>query len=199
MWKMARGAPSCRSIPLLNMLTTTPMPPSEQPILQVRDLVRAFGGIVAVNNFSLDVYPGSIHGLIGPERCRQDHNLQRHQRLLCAVQRQGHLSWRGHFGPGNQRAGRAWAHPDLSGHDPVSSVERARQCPPRLSPQRQGRCRQPYSRPRPCHGRRCRREGARHPSSSSPCSIWPTSSPPTYPMVISGRWAWPWRSPPIRS
>jgi branched-chain amino acid transport system ATP-binding protein len=40
--------------------------PAEQPILQVRDLVRAFGGIVAVNDFSLDVYPGSIHGLIGP-------------------------------------------------------------------------------------------------------------------------------------
>ena len=39
---------------------------AEQPILQVRDLVRAFGGIVAVNDFSLDVYPGSIHGLIGP-------------------------------------------------------------------------------------------------------------------------------------
>ncbi len=43
-----------------------PMTPAEQPILQVRDLVRAFGGIVAVDNFSLDVYPGSIHGLIGP-------------------------------------------------------------------------------------------------------------------------------------
>jgi branched-chain amino acid transport system ATP-binding protein len=40
--------------------------PSEQPILQVRDLVRAFGGILAVNRFSLDVYPGTIHGLIGP-------------------------------------------------------------------------------------------------------------------------------------
>src|SRR6476620_2962575 len=39
---------------------------AEQPILQVRDLVRAFGGIVAVNDFSLDVYAGSIHGLIGP-------------------------------------------------------------------------------------------------------------------------------------
>jgi branched-chain amino acid transport system ATP-binding protein len=40
--------------------------PAAQPILQVRDLVRAFGGIVAVDNFSLDVYPGTIHGLIGP-------------------------------------------------------------------------------------------------------------------------------------
>jgi branched-chain amino acid transport system ATP-binding protein len=38
----------------------------DQPILQVRDLVRTFGGIVAVNDFNLDVYPGSIHGLIGP-------------------------------------------------------------------------------------------------------------------------------------
>ncbi|MGB6348367.1 MAG: ABC transporter ATP-binding protein [Methyloceanibacter sp.] len=42
------------------------MTPTEQPLLQVRDLVRAFGGIVAVDGFSLDVYPGSIHGLIGP-------------------------------------------------------------------------------------------------------------------------------------
>jgi branched-chain amino acid transport system ATP-binding protein len=47
-------------------MLNTPMPPAEQPILQVRDLVRAFGGILAVNQFSLDVYPGSIHGLIGP-------------------------------------------------------------------------------------------------------------------------------------
>ena len=39
---------------------------SEPPILQVRDLVRAFGGVVAVNGFNLDVYPGTIHGLIGP-------------------------------------------------------------------------------------------------------------------------------------
>jgi branched-chain amino acid transport system ATP-binding protein len=42
------------------------MPSAEQPILQVRDLVRAFGGVVAVNGFSLDVYQGAIHGLIGP-------------------------------------------------------------------------------------------------------------------------------------
>jgi branched-chain amino acid transport system ATP-binding protein len=44
----------------------SPITSTGQPILQVRDLVRTFGGIVAVNNFSLDVYPGSIHGLIGP-------------------------------------------------------------------------------------------------------------------------------------
>jgi len=40
--------------------------PITPPILQVQALVRSFGGIVAVNDFSLDVYPGAIHGLIGP-------------------------------------------------------------------------------------------------------------------------------------
>jgi len=40
--------------------------PHVEPLLQVRNLVRAFGGIMAVNDFSLDVYPGTIHGLIGP-------------------------------------------------------------------------------------------------------------------------------------
>ena len=39
---------------------------TEPPILQVRDLVRAFGGIVAVNGFNLDVYQSTIHGVIGP-------------------------------------------------------------------------------------------------------------------------------------
>ena len=42
------------------------MTPVEQPILQVRDLVRTFGGVVAVDGFGFDVYRGSIHGLIGP-------------------------------------------------------------------------------------------------------------------------------------
>jgi branched-chain amino acid transport system ATP-binding protein len=42
------------------------MMPAEQPILQVRDLGRTFGGIVAVSDLSLDVRAGSIHGLIGP-------------------------------------------------------------------------------------------------------------------------------------
>jgi branched-chain amino acid transport system ATP-binding protein len=42
------------------------MMPTAQPILQVRNLGRLFGGIVAVNDLSLDVRAGSIHGLIGP-------------------------------------------------------------------------------------------------------------------------------------
>ena len=48
------------------MMLNPPGTPADKPILQVRDLARTFGGIVAVNDFSLDVYQGSIHGLIGP-------------------------------------------------------------------------------------------------------------------------------------
>jgi branched-chain amino acid transport system ATP-binding protein len=40
-------------------------PPAE-PILSVRDLTRSFGGLVAVNGVSFDVYAGEIYGLIGP-------------------------------------------------------------------------------------------------------------------------------------
>lgn len=37
-----------------------------EPILQVRDVVKDFGGIRAVNRCTLDVAPGTITGLIGP-------------------------------------------------------------------------------------------------------------------------------------
>src|SRR5881275_3213038 len=37
-----------------------------EPILAVRHLTRAFGGLVAVNDVSFEVYPGEIYGLIGP-------------------------------------------------------------------------------------------------------------------------------------
>ena len=42
------------------------MPPAKDTILQIRDLGRTFGGIVAVSDLSLDVKAGTIHGLIGP-------------------------------------------------------------------------------------------------------------------------------------
>lgn len=35
-------------------------------MLSVRDLTRSFGGLVAVNGVSFDIYPGEIYGLIGP-------------------------------------------------------------------------------------------------------------------------------------
>ena len=39
---------------------------SNQPILQVRDATKSFGGIVAVSRVSLDVHAGEILGIIGP-------------------------------------------------------------------------------------------------------------------------------------
>jgi len=39
---------------------------SNQPILQVRDATKSFGGIMAVNRVSLDVHAGEILGIIGP-------------------------------------------------------------------------------------------------------------------------------------
>ena len=37
-----------------------------QPILQVRDVFKAFGGILALNRVSFDVHEGEILGIIGP-------------------------------------------------------------------------------------------------------------------------------------
>jgi branched-chain amino acid transport system ATP-binding protein len=39
---------------------------SEKPILEARELTKAFGGILALNRVSFDVYPGEILGIIGP-------------------------------------------------------------------------------------------------------------------------------------
>jgi len=43
-------------------------PPSTPtaPILEVRQLTRAFGGLIAVNDLSFDICRGEIYGLIGP-------------------------------------------------------------------------------------------------------------------------------------
>ena len=36
------------------------------PLLSVRKLTKTFGGLVAVNDVSFDIYPGEVYGLIGP-------------------------------------------------------------------------------------------------------------------------------------
>lgn len=38
---------------------------AQQPILQVKNLSKHFGGLVAVDNVSLEVYPGEVVGLLG--------------------------------------------------------------------------------------------------------------------------------------
>lgn len=39
---------------------------TEKPVLQLKNICKAFGGIVAADHISLEVYPGEIVGLIGP-------------------------------------------------------------------------------------------------------------------------------------
>jgi branched-chain amino acid transport system ATP-binding protein len=39
---------------------------SVQPILELKNVTRRFGGLLAVNDLSMSVEPGKIHGLIGP-------------------------------------------------------------------------------------------------------------------------------------
>ncbi len=38
----------------------------QEPLLQVRDVTKKFGGVFALSGVSLDVYPGDIVGIIGP-------------------------------------------------------------------------------------------------------------------------------------
>ncbi|TIT91064.1 MAG: ATP-binding cassette domain-containing protein, partial [Mesorhizobium sp.] len=39
---------------------------AQEPVLAAKNVVRRFGGLVAVNNVSFEVHPGEILGLIGP-------------------------------------------------------------------------------------------------------------------------------------
>jgi ABC-type sugar transport system ATPase subunit len=41
------------------------MTPTQQPILQAVNLEKHFGGLVAVNNVSIDIYSGEVVGLVG--------------------------------------------------------------------------------------------------------------------------------------
>src|SRR5580765_3437760 len=36
-----------------------------EPILSIKNMVKRFGGLIANNNISLDVYPGEVVGLVG--------------------------------------------------------------------------------------------------------------------------------------
>ncbi len=42
------------------------MNPPSHPILELKNVTRRFGGLIAVNDLSMDVVSGTIHGLIGP-------------------------------------------------------------------------------------------------------------------------------------
>ena len=45
---------------------------SDDYILQTDGLTKTFAGFTAVNKVDLNIRRGTIHALIGPERCGQD-------------------------------------------------------------------------------------------------------------------------------
>jgi ABC-type uncharacterized transport system ATPase subunit len=46
------------------------------PLLTLQELTKTFGGLTAVDAVSFAVEEGSVIGLIGPQRRRQDHGIQ---------------------------------------------------------------------------------------------------------------------------
>ena len=51
---------------LTTALPASPTPTTRPRVLEAQGLTRRFGGLVAVNDVSFEVYPGEIFGLIGP-------------------------------------------------------------------------------------------------------------------------------------
>jgi len=54
---------------------------TESPIIQAKDLTRRFGPLTAVDHLNLDVAPGEIFGLVGPDGAGKTTTL----RLLCGL------------------------------------------------------------------------------------------------------------------
>ena len=49
-------------------------PPERADVVEVRDLVKRFGKVIAVDHVSFSIHPGEIFGILGPERLGQDHH-----------------------------------------------------------------------------------------------------------------------------
>ena len=43
---------------------------SDQPIIQLSEVTRNFKDVTAVSNLSLDIQPGELFGLVGPDGAR---------------------------------------------------------------------------------------------------------------------------------
>ena len=63
------------------------------PLLSVRGLRMAFGGIVAVDDVGFDVQPGTVHALIGPNGAGKTTVLNCISRFYTP--QHGRMRWRG--------------------------------------------------------------------------------------------------------
>ncbi|MFQ8766855.1 MAG: ATP-binding cassette domain-containing protein [Oscillospiraceae bacterium] len=62
-----------------------------ESVLHVENVTMQFGGVVAVNNLSMDIYEGEIVALIGPNGAGQNDRVQLHHGRLRAHERQGRV------------------------------------------------------------------------------------------------------------
>ncbi len=56
-------------------------------ILEINNVTKQFGGLMALDDVSFQVEEGEIRGLIGPNGSRQKHHVQEHRRFSGSNQR----------------------------------------------------------------------------------------------------------------
>ena len=49
------------------------MPLQKSPIVQMRDITKAYGAVQALSGVSLDLYPGEVQALVGDNPAGQTH------------------------------------------------------------------------------------------------------------------------------
>ena len=102
------------------------------PILQVKDLTKRYGGLVAVNDVSFDVEPNEILSVIGPNGAGKSTIFKLISSLCAADARRGDVQGRSDFRPcaAHRRAQRRRAHvpgdDDLQGHDARATASSSR-------------------------------------------------------------------------
>ena len=104
------------------------------PILEVKDLTKRYGGLIAVNDVSFDV--ASERNPLGhrPERRRQVDHLQTDLVVREADPRRGDVQGRGHFRPRAAYRGAQGRGAHVSGDDDLQGHDGARQRHRRPSP-----------------------------------------------------------------
>ena len=94
------------------------------PLLQAENVSMSFGGVKALSDVSFDLHQGEILGLIGPERRREDDDVQLHHRRPAGLPRAHPLR---RTRPPAPQAARAGAAQDRA-HLPEPRAVRRAQC-----------------------------------------------------------------------